>query len=319
MNVKKARGLVALAVFVVVGVGLAVHTGSGTPSSLGYRWISTICPLGALEAVFGSWTAVVRLLVTLAVVLVVCLVVGKAFCAWVCPIPHVQNLFKGKKRKQAEAHERNQAAHRALERYQEAGKPDAPAARKPLVDGRHVVLGGALASAAVFGFPVFCLVCPVGLTVGEFVLLWRFVQYNEMTWALLLFPAIVIVEVVVFRRWCHVLCPISALLSLISTANRTLRPTADRATCLRDTHGQACQACAAACPEHIDPHSNLGDRPLSECIRCGACKVSCPVAAITFPLIDSATKGKKEKREQATRSERNPQEAQIAPNAQKEQ
>lgn len=79
-----------------------------------------------------------------------------------------------------------------------------------------------------------------------------------------------------------------ALLSLVSRANRTLRPSVDAQACLRDAQGASCQACAAACPEHIDPHSNLGDRDLAECVRCGNCKTACPVQAITFPLIEGA-------------------------------
>lgn len=38
-------------------------------------------------------------------------------------------------------------------------------------DSRHAVLGGALLTTAVFGFPVFCLVCPVGLTFAAVALL----------------------------------------------------------------------------------------------------------------------------------------------------
>ena len=37
------------------------------------------------------------------------------------------------------------------------------AKRNGKFDSRHAVLGGAVLTTAVFGFPVFCLVCPVGL------------------------------------------------------------------------------------------------------------------------------------------------------------
>lgn len=289
MNIKRVRALVALGVFVVVGIGLAMHTGTGTISSMGYGWIAAVCPLGSLEALFGSWAFVPRLLIALAVVLLACIFVGKAFCSWVCPVPHIQNLFKTRKRRQQDADLRDEAAARSLARWRDHAQPKHS---KVTLDSRHVVLGGALLSASIFGFPVFCLVCPIGLTVAEFVLLWRMLQFNELTWALVVFPLIVIAEVVILRRWCHTLCPMGTLLSLLSALNKTARPSVDASLCLRDKDGAACKACAAACPESIDPHSNLGDRPLTECIKCGNCKLTCPVGAIRFPWIEKKdTKG----------------------------
>ncbi len=282
------RALTALAVFAVVGVGLALHTGTGTPSSFGWNLIATICPLGALESLFGAWVFVPRVLVMLAVALVVVLLVGKAFCAWVCPVPHVKDLFSSKKQKRLDTEERQQAASTAYARWK-AGERLAKRP-KPHLDSRHGVLVGALLSAMIFGFPVFCLVCPVGLTFGTFILFWRLVQFNEVSIGLLAFPAVVIVEVVLLRRWCGTLCPMGALMSLVSSANRTFRPTVDRTKCLRDTEGAACRSCDAACPEHIDPHLNLGQADMSECIRCRSCVNACPAHAITLPFLPRNSK-----------------------------
>lgn len=279
------RALTAALVFVVVGVGLALHTGTGTLSSFGLDVVASICPLGALESLLGTWAFVPRLLIALVAMVLIVLVAGKAFCSWLCPVPHVQNLFKGKKRKAQEAQERSEAADYALENWRQGKKP----ARKPVeLDSRHAVLGGALLSTAVFGFPVFCLVCPVGLTLGTFILLWRFVQFNEPTWGLIVFPLIIIVEVLVLRRWCHTLCPLGALMSLVSKGNKTLRPVVDHTQCLRDAEGADCRACDTVCPEHIDPYADLGERPMSECVKCRGCADVCPVRAIRLPLFDKA-------------------------------
>ena len=43
-----------------------------------------------------------------------------------------------------------------------------------------MVLAGALASSAAFGFPVFCLICPVGLTFALVIALWRLAEFNEL-------------------------------------------------------------------------------------------------------------------------------------------
>lgn len=282
MRSSTLRALVALAVFAVVGVGLAVSTGFGTPSSFGFDQIAAICPLGALETLLGTWSFVPRLAIALAAIIVAVLVFGKAFCSWVCPVPHVKNVFSGRKSREREKGERHEAAEFALENWREGNEVERANAG---LDSRHAVLGGALLSTAVFGFPVFCLVCPVGLSFATFILAWRFVQFNDFTWGLLVFPLIVLAEVLVLRKWCGKICPLGALISLVARANKTFRPSVNRDKCLRDVLGAGCAACSAACPELIDPYADLGKRPLDECVKCRSCVDACPVKAITLPLL----------------------------------
>ena len=286
------RAFTAALVFVAVGVGLAIHTGTGTLSSFGWDVVATICPLGALESMLGAWAFVPRLVIALVAMILIIFVAGKAFCSWLCPVPHIQDLFKSKKRKELERKERLQAADLAVQNWKDGTVPEHQN-KKVELDSRHAVLGGALLSTAIFGFPVFCLVCPVGLTLGTFVLLWRFIQFNEPTWGLIIFPIIIILEVLVLRRWCHTICPLGALMSLISKANKTFRPTVDTNTCLRDTEGAACQACAAACPEHIDPYADLGERSMSECVKCRGCVDACPMASIHLPFLPKKEEAQK--------------------------
>lgn len=100
--------------------------------------------------------------------------------------------------------------------------PPPSAAARPIL--RNWVLGGALLSTAVFGFPVFCLICPVGLTFATLIAVWRLFQFNEVALSLLVFPAMLALEVLVLRKWCSRFCPLGALLSLASRLNRTFRP-----------------------------------------------------------------------------------------------
>ncbi|MBB3170658.1 4Fe-4S binding protein [Parvibacter caecicola] len=279
MRTSTLRALTAASVFVVVGIGLAFATGTGTLSAIGWNSVAAICPLGALESMLGAKTIAVRALIALVGFVIIALLVGKAFCSWVCPVPHLQNIFKSRKDKQNEAQARSKAADRSLKRW-ERGES---VIHEP-IDSRHAVLGGALLSTAIFGFPVFCLVCPVGLIFATFILFWRLVQFNEPTIGLIVFPAILITELLVFKRWCGAICPLGALMSLVSKANKTLRPQVDIETCLH-SKGSSCKACISACPERIDPINNLGDRSLNECIRCKSCSDVCPVGAITFPLF----------------------------------
>lgn len=329
-----AKGLVALA----VAVGLVVAGGWGTYSSFGPTTISTICPLGAFESLFGAWAFVPRLVIAAVVVCLIVFVAGRAFCGWICPVPPISRFLTSKKRREQDAQACEQAGCTAFARWRArrageggaaggtadagavaagcaAGEGAVAAARsatepdsgpagedaassaavvaaggsvgetKASLDSRHVVLLGALGSAAVFGFPVFCLVCPIGLTVGTAVLFVRLVGYNEPSWGLVVFPVVLILELVLARDFCGKLCPMAALMSLITRGNRTFRPHADTSKCLRTTAGASCHVCSSTCPGHIDPQSNLGLAAVNECTRCARCAEACPAGAISFPLL----------------------------------
>lgn len=320
---RTARGWVALACVAFVLVGMAFHVGIGTPSAFGIQQISAICPLGALETMAGAKGVMLHPLLLFALVVVLIVLVGKAFCAWMCPVPWLQKFFRPKKRAASakdaagrEATAQSAAGHDAPascgdsavgSTQAEAAEPEethsacapsacaacagASACAKALapvggardgvrLDSRHAVLVGTLASAAVFGFPVFCLICPVGLTFATIIGLWNLVQFNEPTWALIIFPIILIAEVTVLRKWCSKICPISALVSLLSNLNVTLRPRVKADACLR-SRGVDCHACVDACPEQLDPHS----RRIPECSKCGKCVEVCPAKAIGIKLL----------------------------------
>ena len=279
----RIRKAVRFLIVAVLLIALFAGWQTGTLCSVGYDAIAYICPLGALETIFGSWAFVPRVLICLAVVVIVALVFGKAFCSWVCPVAPLSDLLRGRKAREKDECERTQAAHRVLERWSDTNAAQAEK-HKPFrsrVDGRHVVLAGSLASAAVCGFPVFCLVCPIGLTFASALALYRLIGFNEPAIEVLVFPALLVLELTVLRKWCHRFCPVGALLSLLSRGNRTFKPHVDASMCERHA-GSSCAACAQACPEHIDPCADLGDRSLAECTRCGACVNTCPAKAWSF-------------------------------------
>ena len=279
----RIRKAVRFLIVAVLLIALFAGWQTGTLCSVGYDAIAYICPLGALETIFGSWAFVPRVLICLAVVVIVALVFGKAFCSWVCPVAPLSDLLRGRKAREKDECERTQAAHRVLERWSDTNAAQAEK-HKPFrsrVDGRHVVLAGSLASAAVCGFPVFCLVCPFGLTFASAIALYRLIGFNEPAIEVLVFPALLVLELTVLRKWCHRFCPVGALLSLLSRGNRTFKPHVDASMCARHA-GSSCAACAQACPEHIDPCADLGDRSLAECTRCGACVNTCPAKALSF-------------------------------------
>jgi ferredoxin-type protein NapH len=265
MKLRYLRWITLAAAFVIVTVGLVLNTSLGTLSSFGWQAIATICPLGAIESLLASKAIFLRALIVLAVVVVLTIVFGKVFCAWVCPVTPVRSLLDmiAKRRRRAEQIDCTSCA-----------------TKRAKLDSRHLVLAGSLLSAAIFGFPVFCLICPIGLIFGTVIVVWQFIGFDDVSLSLLVYPAILIVELLVLRKWCAKFCPLGALLSLLSLPNRLLRPRVEVTKCLREK-GTDCHVCQEVCPEGVDPHFSDS---MNECSKCAICKEECPAKAITIPL-----------------------------------
>lgn len=110
-KVSRVRRYVPGIVFALLIIGLVAGIGSGTLCSVGYESIAAVCPLGALESLFGAGAFVARAVIILVVAAAVVLLVGKAFCSWVCPIPPLDRFLSGKKRREADKAARIEAAH----------------------------------------------------------------------------------------------------------------------------------------------------------------------------------------------------------------
>lgn len=313
MKSSKLRTTIPLVVLFVIGIGFATTSGIGTVSALGWSDISLICPVGALGTMLAAKTVIPRAVVSLAIVIALIVLFGHAFCAWICPVPVVEKLrevFGSKKEtvagKKASATSASPAAETivaaddasdsdmasdavpaltAEERSLLKGCSSECAEKRRVLDSRHFVLGGSLLSAAIFGFPVFCLVCPIGLTFATVLLVMRLFGAGDVTWSVIVVPLLLLVEVVFFRKWCHAFCPLGAFMSLVGKFNRTFKPSIDDAVCIETACGHRCGRCAEACPEGINPrHPDLGTS-WNECTRCRACVDACPSGALTIPFL----------------------------------
>ena len=316
---KVLRSLTAILFLLLTAAGLLWHTGWGTLSSFGWKDIALICPLGAIEVMLAEKTFIPQAFFGLAAVFLICTIFGRIFCGWVCPVPLLKRLFGQRnevrideqktREKPGAPHEekaeegaavplacaQSSPVNCAMEA--EPGLSASASVRKAQAEtenssrssgarnaGPLAVLAGALASSAVFGFPVFCLICPVGLTFALLIALWRLFEVNDLSWSIAIFAGFLFLEIFVLRRWCGNFCPLGALMTLLSRFNRTLRPTVSRA-CLRESKGLNCRVCATACPEGIRLTEPDGGSSHAHCTKCRRCAESCPEGAITFPLI----------------------------------
>lgn len=304
MKLSKIRTIVAAVVFCFLAICLVAGINMGTLSGFGWDAFSALCPLGAFTTMLATKTMVPRAVFSIIIMALLVFVFGRAFCGWICPVPvldKVRAFFRSpKKRKQLE-----QAKHDEMldiAKFElgcggkggDCGSCSACKQQRQKLDSRHYVLGGALLSTAIFGFPVFCLVCPIGLTFATVLVFWRLFANADMTVAVVLIPLMLIIELVFLRKWCTRFCPMAGLMNLMSRFSRTFKPTIDDSKCLETSNGTPCSRCAMACEADINlRHPEYGERTLADCTRCHSCVDACPASAIIMPVV--AKRGEKVK------------------------
>ncbi len=299
MKSKRLRIIIPLAILALAGVAFAIYAPIGNLSSFGWKDISLICPLGALGTMLASKTMIPRAVISLVIAIAAIIILGRAFCAWICPVPVVSNLRnifkkKGEAKSEPDAGEDAPVAltDKDLADLKRCTRGCGSCAGKKSLDSRHMVLGGALLSTAVFGFPVFCLVCPIGLAFATVFLIILLFSAGDVSWTVVAVPALLAVEVIFFRKWCSHVCPLSAFMSLISKANRTFVPAIDDTACLETTTGAHCSRCAQVCTQKINPrHPELGS-DFCECTKCRDCVEACPANAIKLSALPKKRDGR---------------------------
>ncbi|GAB4531248.1 MAG: 4Fe-4S binding protein [Anaerolineae bacterium] len=101
------------------------------------------------------------------------------------------------------------------------------------------------------------------------------VAYRYVTLYAAVFLGVILLNLVARRAWCRYLCPLGALLGLLSKAGIVRREVS--ADCTQ------CGVCASVCPTAtIQPEQGYTSDP-GECTMCLECVASCPHNAARFP------------------------------------
>lgn len=220
------------------------------------------CPIGALQAVIGSWNFKFAFYVA-GFLMFVGALMGRFVCGWLCPFGLVQDL---------------------LHKIPFPKKIKTFRGDRLLRKLKYVILLVFVILFPMFlvdmigqGSPYFCkLICPAGTLEGGIPL----VLLNESlrsalgwlyAWKMVLLAVTILLSVIIYRPFCKYICPLGAVYSVFNPIS-VFKYRVDKEKCTR------CGACARVCKMQADPVANANDL---ECIRCGQCKKVCPAGAIT--------------------------------------
>lgn len=220
------------------------------------------CPIGAMQAVIGSWNFRFAFYAA-GFLMFVGALAGRFVCGWLCPFGLVQDL---------------------LHKIPFVKKIDIFKGDRLLRRLKYVILIVFVILLPMFlvdvlgqGLPYFCkYICPAGTLEGGILL----VLFNKSmrsalgwlyAWKSVLLIVTVILSVIIYRPFCKYICPLGAVYSVFNPIS-VFHYRVDKEKCT------GCGACAKVCKMQVDLVKNANH---PECIRCGACKSVCPVKAIT--------------------------------------
>jgi len=275
----KARPWVQLAVFLVF-LYLTIRAAAVASTAGLFFWLD---PLAAASGMIAARRITAALLIGTLAALLFSLVLGRAWCGWLCPMGTVLDWFGGRKARPNEA--------------------DLPSRWRRI---KYLLLGMILL-LAVLGNLSLIFLDPITL-ITRTVAVGAWPAFNAILWGLeqaayvvpflrgpvdaletaargailpvvqpvyaasvitaLVFAGAVALNAVRTRFWCRYLCPLGALLGLVSKVAWIRREA--NADCT------ACRSCVRACPMGtIDAADGFRSNP-SECTLCLDCASACP-------------------------------------------
>lgn len=243
--------------FIVILLFLLVFS---TVKYIGWGTVCAYCPVGILQVASSSLSVTIAMVVTLLVVIAITMFIGRAFCSWGCPTAIMRKLAGVKHSVSCKVSEKKEFTK--LQKY-----------------SAYCVLAASIVGSFFVGFPLFCLICPIGLFFGFIFALHKLFISYQPGWELLIFPAIIILEIFLFKSWCSVICPIGAFFKLVNKYSiRIFKVKADKDRC-KVLNGSVCKVCSHNCNENISVPADDEHKKL-DCTLCLTCLDKCPTNAV---------------------------------------
>jgi len=263
-KIKLARATTVVLTIILVLSGAIGEFRYGGITSLGFKDFWLTCPLGYLTRSLAARELLPQW-VSVGVVVLSILVLGRIYCAWICPTVLLRRIFTGKKMVRSKLN-------------------DQPEGINWSAYSSYAVLTGVLVASFVFRFPVFCLVCPVGLFFGFAYAVIRVFTPETAGLELMLFPLMLGLELWGLKSWCRSICPLGALMSIFGSFNRFLQPVVKKEKCLT-SRGANCGVCSQVCPEGIDLNKPSPGLSPNSCTKCLECYAKCPAKSIKIAIF----------------------------------
>jgi len=271
-------------------------------------WV--IDPLGGLQVLVSGQVGhlLVPTVVALLIFVGVTVLLGNVFCSWACPVGTLIDGFDrvvAKSLPEIEA-KRRRRRRQYVEENRRSGKEGGSCGLCPMswIGGwlGKAIIATSLLGTAVFRFPVFCTVCPIGI-VSRGLFHFKAMMTITRTWMvwwleMLAVPvAATLLSLRERRYWCRRVCPVGALLSMVGSLNPFIKPRVRDERCVlkgcpeecRDSSLDLCMFCRVldakdceqVCPVDIDL---VNHGSLARCTKCMECYIACPYDAITINL-----------------------------------
>ncbi|MCI9059658.1 MAG: 4Fe-4S binding protein [Lachnospiraceae bacterium] len=219
------------------------------------------CPIGAMQAVIGSWNFKFAFYVA-GFLMFVGGLMGRFVCGWLCPFGLIQDLLH------------KLPFWKKLETFR--GDRLLRKLKYIILLIFVILMPMVLVDVLGQGAPYFCkLICPAGTLEGgiPLVLLNQSMQSALgllYAWKNLLLLVTILLSILIYRPFCKYICPLGAVYSVFNSIS-VFRYRVDQEACIN------CGVCAKVCKMQVNPAKNANH---PECIRCGVCRKSCPVKAL---------------------------------------
>ena len=274
-----ARTLTALAImvlFLLPLLGLKALIG-GRAGSLLFGWVNLLDVFAFAESLLSSRSISLAVVYAVIPVVLAYLILGRAFCGWVCPLDLI---FRGIDRLKRRGERPAAPVAAAADVFSSVPRPRNS---KPW---RGVLIPvGFLAAAAAAGTPFFtAYVSPItncyrSLCAGVYCLAGLSGETSVLAVSLLILAAFLLLDYLRPRLWCRNLCPVGrvyGLFSRVSLLHLELNPEGCN----------SCRSCEEACYMGVSIPSSPARRKIrdSSCILCGRCVEACPGRKSTLAL-----------------------------------
>lgn len=250
-----ARRVVQITLLALFAFAPTAFVMGNLSSSLWFSTLPLSDPFATLQIALASLSVSFSLALG-ALIIALCygLFLGRAFCAWVCPVNLITDFASFVREKFGLKASKFIILSKNL---------------------RYMILALSLLLSALLSVPVFESVSYIGVIQRGLIL-------DGVSWALVGFLIFVLDAFLASRATCSHLCPLGAFYALISRF-ALLRVKYDLAKCTK------CYKCVEICPERqVLAHIGKEQKNVisGECIRCARCIEVCADDALGFNLLD---------------------------------